>query len=233
MENVALLYAEEKHQNETLQKEVESLSKQLKLRNYTTRKGFSQLRCNAVAEFLASKLPSSAQISPDVIKRHKTKLGEGTYGSITIGNLTSVNVDVAIKESKGSSLDVEGRVYQALSGSKNFLHFFGVLDNCLILEIVQVYDPKQGLCCSNTLSFALDRRVYNLIYNWVHIASGIVDGVMKMHSMGILHNDLKENNILLKETTFEVTPKIFDFGKATHVSHPLKYDLTNNEKKTI
>ena len=49
------------------------------------------------------------------------------------------------------------------------------------------------------------------------IASGIISGVQKMHEMGILHNDLKENNILLKES-FDVTAKIFDFGKCTHLT---------------
>ena len=91
VENVALLYIEEKTQNEVLRKEVSDLSKQLHLRKYTTRKGFAQLKCDVASEFLASKLRSCLQI----------------------GHLTHLGIDVAIKHIKGSSLNVEGRVYQA------------------------------------------------------------------------------------------------------------------------
>ena len=62
----------------------------------------------------------------------------GIFGTVEIGHLTHLGIDVAIKCSKGSSLNVEGHD-QALSGMKNFLSLFGIVDNAIGLELVQVY----------------------------------------------------------------------------------------------
>ena len=69
---------------------------------------------------LASKLPNVLEIDPALLEDKKISLGEGCFGSVTLGILKTLNVEVVIKHSKGSSQDVEGRVYQALSGSPNF-----------------------------------------------------------------------------------------------------------------
>ena len=142
----------------------------------------------------------------------------GIFGTVEIGHLTHLGIDVAIKCSKGSSLNVEGHAYQALSGMKNFLSFFGIVDNDIGLELFQVYDRYKNCCVSSKIQHALEMKICSSKYNWTIIASGIISGVQKMHEMGILHNDLKENNILLKES-FDVTAKIFDFGKCTHVTN--------------
>ena len=173
-----------------------------------------------------------------MLQKKKYILGEGSFGTVAIGPLTNIGEDVAIKKGKGCSLIVEGRVYQALSGQNNFLHFFGVRDNCIVIEHVQVYDPTKTCLISNTLHHTLYIRVDTCRYNWIQIASGVIQDTIKMHEMVILHNDLKENNILLKESV-DVIPKIFDFGeghlcfapeekkKLYNLKHHLAYELRN------
>ena len=63
------------------------------------------------------------------------------------------------------------------------------------------------------------------------IVRGIVNGIIKMHSFGILHNDIKENNILVCLSGKSAVPKIFDFGKATHVNCGMVYNLSPEKQK--
>lgn len=109
------------------QGEVVSLSKQLNMRNYARRKGFSEIRAHhSQKEFLVSKLPTIMQHSLDLLEVKRTTLTSGVFGSIHIGHLSSLGIHVAAKKGRGSSLVVEGGVYQVLSGSQHFLHFFGI-----------------------------------------------------------------------------------------------------------
>lgn len=68
---------------------------------------------------------------------------------------------------------------------------------------------------------------YNRIsrLNRRRIARGILDGLSYIHSMGIIHNDIKPQNILL---TSDLTPKIIDFGlsRAFIASEMSYYDGT-------
>ena len=126
LEDIALKYCREKERNEVLEKEVREMRKELSLRKYTTRNGFQSLKTMRYKEFLVSELPGNMQLHPSLLKDTKIKLGSGGFGLVTIGNLTHLGIDVAIKSSKGTSQDVEGRVYQAFSGSKHFLQYFGI-----------------------------------------------------------------------------------------------------------
>ena len=231
LEDIAVKFIQEKERNGKLQKEVLELTKELSLRKYTTRKGFKKLKTIQHRELLASKLPENAEIEPSILENRNIILGAGMFGSVTVGYMSNLNIEVAIKTSKGSSQDVEGRVYQALSGYKHFLHYFGMSSNKLVLQLVQVFDIDKNRMVSSTLSHALDNVSKTKRYPWIEISHGIITGILKLHSLNILHNDIKENNILLQVTSENVVPKIFDFGKATHSSCSMIYNLSNDEKK--
>jgi len=201
------------------------------LRKYTTRKGFQNLKTIQHKEILASKLPGNAEIDPSLLENRNINLGAGMFGSVTVGYMSNLKIEVAIKTSKGSSQDVEGRVYQALSGYKHFLHYFGVSNNKLVLQLIQVFDVDKNRMVSSTLSHALDSVNNTKSYPWIEISHGIISGILKLHSLDILHNDIKENNILLQVTTENVVPKIFDFGKATHSSCSMTYNLSDDKRK--
>ena len=50
-----------------------------------------------------------------------------------------------------------------------------------------------------------------------------------MHAIGILHNDLKLNNIVLHGKQLELL-KVIDFGKVTLITSPVTYNLNSEEK---
>jgi len=231
LEDIAVKFIQEKKRNGELQKEVLELSKELSLRKYTTRKGFQNLKTIQHKEILASKLPGNAEIDPSLLENRNINLGAGMFGSVTVGYMSNLKIEVTIKTSKGSSQDVEGRVYQALSGYKHFLHYFGVSNNKLVLQLIQVFDVDKNRMVSSTLSHALDSVNNTKSYPWIEISHGIISGILKLHSLDILHNDIKENNILLQVTTENVVPKIFEFGKATHSSCSMTYNLSDDKRK--
>jgi len=235
LENAAILYIDEQSKSKILEKEVTNLTHQLNVRNYARRKGFSSVvfkNTASYSEFLISKLPSQlTTISPDIIDIKRSKVGAGAFSSVELGFLKTLKINVAIKKSLGTSLHGEARVYQALSGKKNFLYFFGMLHgNSIVLELVQVYRQKTLQKVSSTLHYALTE--FPRKHNWKKICSGILSGVITMHGMKILHNDIKEDNILIDGIGDSSTPKIVDFGKCTHVECPLIYNLSESQKRT-
>ena len=59
----------------------------------------------------------------------------------------------------------------------------------------------------------------------------ILKGIMFMHRKGVLHNDLKTNNVVLKSTKEGTIAVIVDMGKATLRKHPEVYKLSERQKK--
>lgn len=57
--------------------------------------------------------------------------------------------------------------------------------------------------------------------------SMLLTGVQELHARGILHRDLKPNNLLLSKT--QHTAKITDFGMATMIDLPSKSDGDSND----
>ena len=67
----------------------------------------------------------------------------------------------------------------------------------------------------------------------IHILGGILKGIQHMHRRGILHNDIKGDNVVLTDNLPHNTPAdqhlwpiIIDFNKASPVHAAKKYNLT-------
>ena len=58
----------------------------------------------------------------------------------------------------------------------------------------------------------------------------IVDAIHYVHESGWLHNDIKENNVLMHRRSMEWKPIIIDFGKSRPRSNPKRYDLSDVQK---
>ena len=173
--DVAILCVKKQVENHVLKEEVGSLYKQLNVRKYATRNGFNSIKAHheRQKEMLASKLPTLMQLSPELLKVKRVPIASGCFGSVCVGELLNLKLDVAVKKSKGSSLEVEGRVYQALSGSKYFLQFFGMYDNAIVTELVQVYDKNLQVNVSCTLQYVLFGKQDKHL-KWLEISAGIV-----------------------------------------------------------
>ena len=66
---------------------------------------------------------------------------------------------------------------------------------------------------------------------WTSLCGDIVSGLKYMHLKGLLHNDLKSNNVLLKKESDNITAKIIDMGKVTLKSEPEEYKLRPEQQE--
>ena len=53
---------------------------------------------------------------------------------------------------------------------------------------------------------------------------------MHLHDIGVLHNDIKANNVII-QNNMTITVKIIDFGKATLKSTPIVYKLNKDQQE--
>mmetsp|Transcript_63276 Transcript_63276/g.184924 ORF Transcript_63276/g.184924 Transcript_63276/m.184924 type:complete len:1075 (-) Transcript_63276:133-3357(-) len=139
---------------------------------------------------------------------------------------------VAIKDMKG---DRSVRIFELLKECRvmaslnhpNLCNFLGI---CAKLH---VHGSKQYI-----LSELMDCSLFDLIHRpqatkWLgeldtlcalDLAEGICVGIAYMHSLNLVHADLKSSNILIDHTSSrKLIPKICDFGHAAVRSHPASH----------
>jgi len=149
-----------------------------------------------------------------MVKGFKEKLGEGGYGCVFKGKLSS-GCYVAIKmldKSKGSGHDfmsevaIIGRIYH-----QNVVQLIGFCAEGSRRALVYEFMSNGSL---DKILFSKDRGIdfgYDKIYN---ISIGVARGIAYLHhgcEMQILHFDIKPHNILLDDNFI---PKVSDFGLA-------------------
>ena len=182
--------------------------------------------------FLASRQRSCPHLSESVVKFPVSEviLGEGVYGKVKVAHFMTLNIPIAIKIGKNTSFSAlsEARILQRLSGNQCFPYVFGVFNNMLAMELVAKHDGSKYVPL--TLHEKVNQKDYPPHSYWLSICYQLSKAVHYMHGCGILHNDLKGDNVLLQERDDFCVPKITDFGKATHVHNPAVYSLTEKEK---
>ncbi len=147
-----------------------------------------------------------------VVCDNKALLGQGSFGAVYKGRWQ--NIDVAVKsltmhltEKQRKALKREIRVHQELR-HPNIVLLYGITHphNQLIIEY----------CALGSLRMVLDNERQSLPLKLkLEIALGIAKGLAYLHSMNIVHGDIKSPNILLNQ---DLTPKIADFGFAKQLS---------------
>ena len=186
----------------------------------------SQLAKKAVVDHLTS---SPVVLSDDfVVEVKKTKFC-GTFGAISVVRLAELGVMAVCKTiSQSTDLDIaaEGRVAHALGGHRFFPYCYGIiLPNRLMLQMLGDYDD--GLSVNNFGQIA--KLVSKL--QLVDLSCQLLEAISFMHQYGLLHNDIKPNNILVHGKD-NMKLKVIDFGKVTLINNPYIYNLNSEQQKT-
>lgn len=165
-------------------------------------------------------------INKDDLEGEEVLIGEGSFGRCKLKTFVRTGTLVVVKEMKHESYESvirEAKVMQSLSSSR-FPFAFGVLAKeqpySIIMQFIgcpewkrsstlyQVVADKSEMCVSIRNSMSKS--------DWIRVCQDATDGVQHLHSAGFLHNDLKNNNILIhRKRAF-----IIDLGKACDASLP-------------
>ncbi|XP_072177848.1 uncharacterized protein [Diadema setosum] len=164
------------------------------------------------------------------------EIGRGSYGRVLLARHRKTSIPVAIKEpfrsnnhaSPGELVDElketrrrankEALVHHLLSDSPYFPRFLGTLDNGndLCLGVQFVGDSETGL------SYPLLNPPPLSTKDGLHIAEDVVKGMMELHENGLLHNDMKSDNVLLERRGGRYRGVIIDFGMVSSMTSPLQ-----------
>ena len=157
----------------------------------------------------------------------------GTFGSTypvnfcKLSGMVVVAKEIDTKLSTPLEISVEAKVGHLLSGHTNFPFVFGFVNPNIILMQNLGELTEHGEFSVNTVHDYLYSGTPLLPSDWLSISNQILCAISEMHELQILHNDIKSNNIIIHRNK---TPFIIDFGKATAVQCPSKYNLSNSQK---
>lgn len=154
----------------------------------------------------------------------------GAFGSVFTGYIKSIQQRVAVKkmDENSTSLDVlvEAKITShlaSLSGGIYFPYVYGITDSkCILLEFI-----GENNKFSPNLHTVMEKSDLSKS-GWIQVLTEICKGFSFMHTKNILHNDVHSKNIVLRNKQFV---KIIDFGKATLISDPLRYDIKRGSER--
>lgn len=166
------------------------------------------------------------------------ELGQGSYSRVYLARHTKTGTALAIKQpsrrsTNHTSLDgivddlettrmrvlKEELIHLILSDSQFFPTLFGTLtiDNDVCLAIQCIGNPDLGITHS-----LLEPPPSLSVANGLDIAADVVKGMIELHGHGILHNDLKSDNVLLEYRGRRYYAVIIDFGMASLMTKPFR-----------
>ena len=155
---------------------------------------------------------------------------KGTFGSIIIMAWRDIDVAVKVLNSSTSSplgVRCEAKILLTVSHHPLFPKFYGIVDtHQLVMEDLGWMD-ELGNYQVSTIQNTMGKSVLSRV-QWVGVCREVVEGVMFLHDISLLHNDIKANNVILQYPSNKV--KIIDFGKATLTRQPRTYHLSEKER---
>jgi serine/threonine-protein kinase len=180
----------------------------------------------------SSNTPSGADYVPGAVIGGKYRLdrllGEGGMGSVWAATNTALDAAVAIKVIRGETNreDMSLRLLQEARAAARLGH----------PSIVRVFDvghTDQGdpfivmeLLEGESLEARLTREWRLSATEAVMLLLPIVDALSAAHAKGIVHRDIKPDNVFLVPDGPNVQPKLVDFGIAKHERSEVNTHLT-------
>ncbi|CAD8056637.1 unnamed protein product [Paramecium sonneborni] len=148
------------------------------------------------------------------------KIGKGSFASVYLAQRIEDGTKMAVKAF------CKNAVYKEENGREgliNEIQIMRILDHPNLMKLYEVYETQNSIyMCLELLEgdqlyglFKM-KRTFN-IQQIRSILKGLLEGLNYIHSMGIMHRDLKLENILFKEPENYDSVVIADFGLATRV----------------
>ena len=167
------------------------------------------------------------EINPSLVVRTEKFLGSGTFGNCYLAYYR--DVVVAVKEYKPvkswttddlkKEVRHEAKMISHLGDHCGVPMLFGVVTKSEPLRLITKFHGRKDR--SLTLSSAVRKKDFADKSSWLGILRDIIKALEHIHSCGVLHNDLKANNVVLeKRDNGSVNPVLIDFGKARIASDP-------------
>lgn len=201
-----------------------------------------------------ASIDSVRRIPSSLITYHDEILGEGRFGICKLVSLQGS--PVCIKEVRADVPRAKELIMHEASVLLRLCHpsvcfLLGIqILNCpyfLVLNLYAINGFSISIYDFLTISFLADKpeltptpkqhvvKNYHALLNieaWLKIMHNIINGLHYIHKNGLLHRDLKTDNVIFYEKSgVTLLPVIVDFGKCESFSNCTKYSLTDTEKE--
>ena len=150
-------------------------------------------------------------------------IGKGGFGRVYRATDTNLNMQVAIKKYSGN-LPTKYSLFEEIKrvihlSHPNLVRYFDAFE---LHESSSFGDKIQvgvlEFVNGGDLSGLLRTATKNDTELLKEIIIGVMSGLQYLHSQGIIHRDMKPENILLQKNGNQITPKIADFGISKVIS---------------
>ncbi|XP_071840141.1 probable LIM domain-containing serine/threonine-protein kinase DDB_G0287001 [Apostichopus japonicus] len=169
-------------------------------------------------------------------------VGRGSFGKCRQGYYRGIQV--AIKEftnprqlgENGLRCEVEHEISMMLrlQQHEGLSHLIGAdTTSTPFLLLTQLYHVNGRPL---TVSSALRQPSANVTIplapiDWKNVIQKCAEAVLTVHNSGILHNDIKDNNVVLHLQDGQYSPVLIDFGKACLITQGRKLRLNSKERE--
>lgn len=164
------------------------------------------------------------EIDPCLIVRSEKFLGCGSFGNCYLAHYRDILV--AVKEFKAEKFGRDNMKKEVRNEAKMISHLedhrgvpllFGIVTKSEPLRLITKFHGRKDMCV--TLSNLIKKKKLDKP-TWLGILKDTIKALDHIHSGGILHNDLKSNNVVMEQREQEWNPVVIDFGKARFFNDP-------------
>ena len=175
----------------------------------------------------------------DILVDKSKVLGKGVFGKCYFGSVGPQSACIKIVR-KGPQFEASftNEVY-VLSQCchPNIPLLFGIMTTsagyqCLLMSFHGIDGVSYSI--HSLLTKKKEHSLMTLVINWKKVVVGIAKGLKYLHSHrkgAILHNDLKNDNVVVDKSFDAVEPRIVDFGKACFEQNAKFYHLSASDKE--
>ena len=165
-----------------------------------------------------SKIPSKKMFSTFNQKYEmKEKIGIGGFAEVFKVKNKETSEIFAVKIFHKNDLYLNEKI-SSLYNEINFLKLFSNINHENLVKTYEIYENQNDIYC--IIDYVSNNNLYNYLIKNPNITlkeikkiiKQILNGISYIETLGIIHQDLKLENIMIKEDNNNLNVKIIDFG---------------------